>query len=927
VVNYVPNLCPAGYIGATNLDEFDGTGRITALGFGTSGTSSLIIGQYLGVPAWNASALWAAGAKADGRAVYRLPTVALDSVTVENMADYPIYIYRVRVRYVDPLGNPYTYAMPVDDVMKYRVDSGKTLTVQFKPGVYGFGRTYMVNVSDVWFARVVDPGYRYRVEVFHGGLIDALKYFGLSLGGKSIADVLSPIYGPYVTLNALYASHLDVDQSKQKRALWTYNIFGGKKSEYTRGVWEDLTIDATDVDYKYVFSVSSLPLREIRDWNDRPLANQTVALFGREDGRLYAVVYTDNAGRLVYSLPELADMGKSDNVRVSWYDGYLRQLLTGRPEYTIWIYDQATVRDVTELGNATVSPKIRTYVYPVTVSVYDEAGRPLSNMWVRVIDAGTTGYLVNAVNRTASDGGAQVVDLRVSKYANGTMSQIPATSYYYEVYDSSGILVASGKFDIQRGASVPATGFNVQVRVSFISEVPVRNSATRGYIVVKGVKFLDGQTRDVKYNFTVAGGVMKIQGRLPLSYSYPVEIYVTHVTLGGQEVPVKGGQFLVYSGTTADLAAGLDFADRGLTGVVSISAVDATGAPRADWTVQVLYGSIIAAEGKGTVNIVLPRTNVLGQPYTVRVVTNAVTPEGKALVKEQALEVTQKALAVQIPISTVRVVVQVVDGFGNVRQDWPVVVENVVSGMGRVEAEVVEGQRYVARATGLGFTNTTAFEAKGPQMVVMIKIPTAKITAQAKDGFGKVRSDWPVEVVGVAAGQGTVGPVEVLAGQYTVKTSVFGKEFTQPVELKAGQSQTVTVQVPTGVLNIIVVDDDRKPIDRYVTAVEISGPVSQKFTTPPKDLEVLAGDYTIAVTALGKQASVQKRVEAGRVENVEVIVPGTAGLDFLGTRIPLPTLVLYALLLLVIVVILAIIIIEYNNWRRRRLMQILAPPK
>jgi hypothetical protein len=61
--------------------------------------------------------------------------------------------------------------------------------------------------------------------------------------------------------------------------------------------------------------------------------------------------------------------------------------------------------------------------------------------------------------------------------------------------------------------------------------------------------------------------------------------------------------------------------------------------------------------------------------------------------------------------------------------------------------------------------------------------------------------------------------------------------------------------------------------------------------------------------------------------NIQIVVPGTAGLDFLGSRIPLPTLVLYAILLLVIILILAILIIEYNNWRRRRLMQILAPPK
>ena len=99
------------------------------------------------------------------------------------------------------------------------------------------------------------------------------------------------------------------------------------------------------------------------------------------------------------------------------------------------------------------------------------------------------------------------------------------------------------------------------------------------------------------------------------------------------------------------------------------------------------------------------------------------------------------------------------------------------------------------------------------------------------------------------------------------------------------------------------------------------------FSTPPKELELLAGTYTVTVSALGKDASAQVTLNAGEVRNLQIVVPGTAGLDFLGTRIPLPTLVLYALLLLVVIVILAILIIEYNNWRRRRLMQILAPPK
>jgi uncharacterized membrane protein len=57
------------------------------------------------------------------------------------------------------------------------------------------------------------------------------------------------------------------------------------------------------------------------------------------------------------------------------------------------------------------------------------------------------------------------------------------------------------------------------------------------------------------------------------------------------------------------------------------------------------------------------------------------------------------------------------------------------------------------------------------------------------------------------------------------------------------------------------------------------------------------------------------------------VVYGMAGLDIFGTRIPLPTLVLWCLLALVVVVIVVILLYEYSQWRRRRLMAILAPPK
>jgi hypothetical protein len=440
----------------------------------------------------------------------------------------------------------------------------------------------------------------------------------------------------------------------------------------------------------------------------------------------------------------------------------------------------------------------------------------------------------------------------------------------------------------------------------------------RGYVIVKGVT-LSGSIVDITIPFTTSDNVLSLNREASASADSPVEIYVTHVTLGAQEVPVKGGQYLVFRGKTTDLLAGLDFAELGLTGVVTIQAVDAAGTPRSDWIVQVLYGRITAARGQGHLQAVLPRTDVLGDAYKIRVITNAVTPDGKALVKEQTLTLNQKAFALQIPVSTVRVTFQAVDGFGAVRSDWPVVVENVATGMGQITTELVEGQQYVARVTGLGFINTTTFTARGPQMVIRVKIPTAKIVAQVVDGFGKVRGDWSVQIVGVSSGQGTVGPVEVLGGQqYTVKTAVFGKEFSQTVNVPVGQTVTATVQVPTAVLSVTVVDDDRKPIDRYVSSVELTGPLNLMYSAPPKNIEVLAGTYNIKVTALGKEALASVTLNPGDTKNIQIIVSGTADLDFMGARIPLPTLVLWVLALVAVAVVAVMLVVR----RRGRTVKI-----
>ncbi|MFN7105262.1 MAG: hypothetical protein ACK4M3_01545, partial [Pyrobaculum sp.] len=351
----------------------------------------------------------------------------------------------------------------------------------------------------------------------------------------------------------------------------------------------------------------------------------------------------------------------------------------------------------------------------------------------------------------------------------------------------------------------------------------------------------------------------------------------------------------------------------------------AAGAVRSDWPITVMYRNITAATGMGELSVVLPRSDVVDGSYTVSVTTTAKKPDGTALVVSKAVSVVGEVFEFPITIGTVKTVVSVVDGFGTVRGDWPIEVVGVARGAGQLEVELVAGESYTAKSTVLGYTAQEVFTPEAGKSVV-VKIPTAKIIAQVVDGFGVVRTDWPIDVVNVASGRGTV-EAEVLAGTYTAKTTVFGKEFTASADVKAGEVKTVVVKVPTAKLSVRAVDDDRKPLDKYVTAVEISGPVKLQFAKPPEAVEVLEGGYTVTVTALGKQASTSITLASGAVQTLEIVVPGTAGLDFFDTRIPLPTLVLYGLLLLVVVIILAILIIEYNNWRRRRLMQILSPPK
>jgi len=523
-------------------------------------------------------------------------------------------------------------------------------------------------------------------------------------------------------------------------------------------------------------------------------------------------------------------------------------------------------------GGGTVPIKdteIVVFAVPVvsTVRVVDSSGRPLVGFVVRRVGGGYSFDIL-----TEADGVASFLGLA------------PDTVY---VFDRGGRLVWAGN----------VTSLEATVTVRLANSLPATSPADlRGYLVLRGMLFVNGSIRSVKYGFAVANDVLTVDGDVPLDLPVPVEVYVTEFSIGSTTLAPRGGAYLAYSGLVGNLTRGLDFGN--LFTRLETSAVDSTSTVRQDWTVQLIYQGAVLAEGRGTLTAVVPRTSVLGQPYVVKVVTTALAPDGSAAAREQQAAAEGDRREVRIAVNTTRVTVLAVDGFGQ-RRDWPVEIENVARGVGTVSAELLVGAVYTAKATGLGFTNVTKFVARGPEMSVAVKIPTARLTARVVDGFGNVRSDWPVEVVGVASGQGSVA-AEVLAGRYTVRTTAFGREFVKEVEVAPGQNVVAAVQVPTARLKIHVVDDDRKPIDQYVTSVEVSGPVAQSFSRPPGDIEVLAGQYTITVTALGKLASSQAVLQPGQYATVEVLVPGTAGIDIGGTRITYPTL--YTILGVVIAV-------------------------
>jgi hypothetical protein len=595
-----------------------------------------------------------------------------------------------------------------------------------------------------------------------------------------------------------------------------------------------------------------LPLVEVRDWNARPLAAGT-AVVTDAAGNIVAVAYVTD-GRLDRALP----WGPGYALRVAWGHVTREDIERG---LAIWIYDSSNPLDVALLGSPEHA-SIRTYVYPLAVTLTDSMGRPVAGCSVVVIDEATGGRLYRGAGETDTTGTTWVVPVQPPS----RHSQVPHGTFRIEAY-CDGVMAASASYRIERGAAVTAEGWNARLVVNLAPSLPARGGLeARGYLAVRGVRFANGTAGSIIVPLTIAEGAAVLERAVPLLPEYGAEVYITAVRAGGVELAVLGGRRLVFNGSAQQLTSGVDLSR--LASRVVVRAVGREGLERGDVALEILARGHIVARGQGRVEAVLPASELVGS-YTLRVSVSV--PGGTT----EELPLAVGGPAVNITVAVVRVAVRAIDGFGQTRRDWDVEIAGVARGRGEVAAELVAGREYVARvaAPGLGFANETRFVAA--EAAVTLVVPTARIQARVVDGFGRVRDDWPVEIVGVAAGRGSLPDVEVLGGRaYAVRAVAFGREFRQDVTVGVGEAKSVELRVPTARLSVVAVDDQGRPINARVTYVEVIGPLNVTLPAPPRDLELLAGDYEVRVAAMGRTGSARMTLRAGDVKNVTVVVPG-----------------------------------------------------
>ena len=550
---YVSSL-PPGTVQSTITTPSDMSEGVPGVGFGTGAgfwplyaLYGVVEGMSLGTMDVSANSLALPTVYLEGIQVYNTmtPPSPIPYATVSAGVNATGYVFYVNGTQVATM----TYTTPMS------LPFGAITTL---PAMYIFGSTFSVNATRVLAAlqsmmtptnvlAFVEPSmdlsisyyvkYVYNVTytpytssfVFYlynykGQPVTVAGYTG-TLPLSAVQSFITPIVASksinvYIPFVELYAgTNATVTEATVDSGY--YRLVG---KELGGWVDEGMTFPTTDGDQyakttlagTFTVTVYYAPLTMVQDWNSRPLANQTVAVFFGNS--LVGLTVTTSNGTLAQPLPESVSVtatttfangtsatatafeginttaftatytspvygvtvGQASNtaattmatppvrIAVFWYDSYPLWLLDPSKYYFIDIYDTSVPNDVYQLGDSFAAIGVRTYVYAMTVTVETIGGQPVSNATVITYDSTANGVEFEAITTTGTSGSATIYDARVSKIGTTVYSQVPSTSFYvvayYYVPGVGYVEVGNATFSIQRGATVPSGVFSVTLR-------------------------------------------------------------------------------------------------------------------------------------------------------------------------------------------------------------------------------------------------------------------------------------------------------------------------------------------------------------------------------------------------------------------------------------------------------------------------------
>jgi hypothetical protein len=365
------------------------------------------------------------------------------------------------------------------------------------------------------------------------------------------------------------------------------------------------------------------------------------------------------------------------------------------------------------------------------LTVLGPNGQPLAGVEVQVYDNATAGAMFYFMGTTSSSGAVTVYDRLVSTYPTGYLSQLPATNFQYEVlypYTSSSaaapadaqvwVPVATGTFSIQRGATVPSSGYSITSQVSFLTQLPISQSVgASGYFTLVTPQ---GNVTIPFKTVTISGTNYIVASQpLPTSVSYPVQMTITNVTINGATIELTTPFTATF--TTTTMPTSLDLVSLGLLAPVTVQAVDGFGKLRTDWPITIAINGQTVASGSGQVSAYLPLSTYVGQ-YAVTVATTVKTPSGSTVVNSTSLAVSgPTTYVVRVPSAVISA--SVVDAFGTALSSSPIQIANVATGTGSVQAEVLAGT-YTVEAQAYGYTwSQSVTVSEGQTANVQITVP------------------------------------------------------------------------------------------------------------------------------------------------------------------------------------------------------------